>query len=254
MGASPDNLDIIADLHRRGYLPTAGSIADLGCTQIRDATPDDVRRFLNCFGKTPPDLELARLAAHNTFITEHLKAAGFSYRSFDIVKAPDCNYLDLNRDRVSARWRGKFDLVLNFGTTEHVLNQFNALSVLHDLAKPSGLIYSCFIRGGSMEHGLLHYSDRFVDQWCHANRYETIWRDDQNERGGECTWIVVRRGSGSAFRPPIDVPQQLDQPYFRLRALLRLPAHDLLHHLRFRFRLRTRLKALLSPKRSSSCS
>ena len=244
MGASADNLNIIADLHRRGLLPSRGAIADLGCTQLRDATPDDLRRFFARFANIA-DAELVRLATQDLFLCEHLKAAGFSYRSFDIVKAPDSSYLDLNRDRVPARWRGKFDLVLNFGTTEHVLNQFNAMTVLHDLAKPGGLIYSLFIRGGHMEHGLLHYSDGFVDQLCRANRYETILRDDLNDRGQECTWIVMRKASASGFKPPIDVEQRIDLPKLRLRAQLRLPPRDLLHLLRFHLRPRTRLRALV---------
>jgi len=205
MGASPDNFDIIADLHRRGVLPTGGSIADLGCTQLRDAVPADVRRFLTHFGKTPTDEEVARLAAHNTFITEHMKAAGFSYRAFDVVVAPDCEWLDLNSDEVPTRWRNHFDLVLNFGTTEHVINQFNAFRVLHDLTKPKGLIYSLFLRGGYMDHGLLHYSDRFIDLLCQANRYETIWRTDQNIPGTECTWIVLRKTRDAPFAPQVDI-------------------------------------------------
>jgi methyltransferase family protein len=80
-----------------------------------------------------------------------------------------------------------FDLVLNFGTTEHVLNQFNAFRILHELAKPGGLIYSYFIRAGHMEHGLLHYSDRFVDLWMRFNEYEQVWRQDHNAKGEECT-------------------------------------------------------------------
>jgi methyltransferase family protein len=206
MGASPGNFDVIADLHRRGCLPTGGSIADLGCTQLRDATPEDVRRFLGHFGKTPPNEEIARLATHNTFITEHMKAVGFSYRAFDVVVAPNCEWLDLNRDEVPKRWRGHFDLVLNFGTTEHVINQFNAFRTLHDLAKPQGgLIYSLFLRGGYMDHGLLHYSDRFVDLLCQANRYETVMRMEQSVPGTECTWVVLRRTRDEPFAPPIDI-------------------------------------------------
>jgi SAM-dependent methyltransferase len=218
MGASPDNLDIIADLHRRGYLPTGANIADLGCTQLRGATADDVRRFLLYFGKTPSNEEVAHLAAHNTFVTEHFKAVGFGYRAFDIVEAPDCEYFDLNTDLVPTPHLGKFDLILNFGTTEHVLNQLNALRTLHDLAKPNGLIYSLFLRGGYMDHGLLHYSDRFTDLLCEANGYEQIWRSDQSDPGTQCTWIVLRKTGGEPFAPPIDVqlgegfPQMVARP------------------------------------------
>jgi hypothetical protein len=212
MGVSPDNLDMIGSLYRRGSLPRGGAVADLGCSQLRNASPDDVRRFFGYFGTNVPDQEIERLAAHNVFLTEHLKRAGLSYRAFDIVTAPDCEWLDLNSDRVPKRWRGHFDLVLNFGTTEHVLNQLNALRILHDLAKAQGLIYSYFVRGGYMDHGLLHYSDRFVDLLCAANGYETIWRSDQTDPGTQCTWIVLRKSGAAPFVPPIDVEIADDRP------------------------------------------
>src|SRR6185437_17165684 len=97
------------------------------------------------------------------FIGHCLTAAGFDYTSFDIVEAPFCRFLDLERDATPEP--GNFDLALNFGTTEHILNQFNAFKVLHELVKSGGLIYSYFIRAGHMEHGLVHYSDRFVSLW-----------------------------------------------------------------------------------------
>lgn len=205
MGASPDNLVIIADLYSKGLIPQNAAVADVGCQQLRDAAPSDVEHFLSHFNVPCSAAEVAHLATHNTFIYEHLKRAGFRYRSFDIVEAPNCEYLDINTDAVPRRHRSAFDLVLNFGTTEHVLNQYNAMKILHDLARPGGLIYSLFIRGGHMEHGLLHYSDQFIDLLCRANRYETVWRFDHHEPGNQCTWIVLRKTFGDSFQPPIDI-------------------------------------------------
>jgi hypothetical protein len=216
MAASPDNLNMIASLCRRRLLPRGGAIAELGCSQVRDAGPDELRRFFGCFGLEVPDNEIERLAAPNVFLAEHLKRAGFSYRAFDVVAAPDCEWFDLNSDRVPKRWRGKFDLLLNFGTTEHVLNQFNAFRTMHDLVKPRGMIYSLFLRDGNMDHGLVHYTDRFVDLLCEANCYITVSRDDAPD--GHCTWIVMRKTSAEPFAPPIDVqlgdefPQMAERP------------------------------------------
>ena len=222
MGASPDNLFIIADLRSKGLIPKNASVADVGCQQLRGATPADMDRFLSHFGGSCSAAELAHLAGHNTFICEHLIRVGFRYRSFDVVEAPNCEYLDLNTDAVPRGHRGAFDLVLNFGTTEHVMNQYNAMKILHDLTKPGGLIYSLFIRGGHMEHGLLHYSDQFVGLLCGANRYEPIWRSDQQEPGNQCTWIVMRKTSEQPFQPPVDIqlgeefPQLMRPPLRRL--------------------------------------
>jgi len=211
MGAAPDNLDTIAHLYRRGLLPRRGAIADLGCSQLRGASPDDLKRFFKCFNVTIDDAEIERLAAHNVFLAEPIKRAGFFYRAFDIVEAPDCEWFDLNLDRVPKRRRGKFDLVLNFGTTEHVLDQANAFRTLHDLIKPRGMIYSLFLRSGNMDHGLVHYTDRFVDLLCEANCYQTILRDDASD--GHCTWIIMRKTSDMPVAPPIDVQLGEDLPH-----------------------------------------
>jgi SAM-dependent methyltransferase len=205
MGSSNDNLDIIAYLCRTGLLPRAGAIADIGCQQLWDGDVDRLRAFFAEFGLCPDNGALERLAARGCFILEHLKLTGFRYRSFDIVEAPDCEYFNLNTDAVPARHRGAFDLVLNFGTTEHVMNQLNAMKALHDLTKHGGLIYSYFIRSAAMEHGLVHYSDRFVDLWMRANNYEQIWRCDPADGG--CTWIVVRKTKLAEFNEIVDVQE-----------------------------------------------
>jgi hypothetical protein len=205
MGASPDNFSVIAEMHKLGLLGKGAAVADLGCQQPRGATEQDLSHFFGTFDVALPEGKLAKLAQDGVFIAEHLTAAGFRYRSFNIVEAPQCMHFDLNSDTVPLRWRSRFDLVLNFGTTEHALNQYNALRTLHDLAKPRGLLYSFFIRGSHMEHGLLHYSDRFVDMLCAANEYRTVWRNDDNRPGEQCTWIVMQKTSGKGFKPIIDV-------------------------------------------------
>jgi hypothetical protein len=89
-----------------------------------------------------------------------------------------------------------------------------AMKALHDFATPGGLIYSYFIRGGNMEHGLLHYSDRFVRLWMHANAYEEIWRSDAPN--GACTWIVVRKTTDLAFKAIVDVQEGEGLPVLRV--------------------------------------
>jgi len=218
MGATTDQLDRLAQLHQSGYFQMPASIADIGCQQLYGGTIERVRSFVDHFGvKNVSDADIAAYAKNGAFITDVLKRVGFDYRSFDIVEAPDCEYFDLNHDAVPRRHRGRFDVVLNFGTTEHVLNQFNALKTLHDLAKPSGLIYSYFIRAGHPEHGLVHYSDRFIDLWAKANQYEQVWRYDHNVPDNESSWVVVRKTGNGEFRTPIDVQEGEDLPQLRAR-------------------------------------
>jgi cyclopropane fatty-acyl-phospholipid synthase-like methyltransferase len=48
--------------------------------------------------------------------------------------------LDLNHDIVPEDWRSRFDLLINAGTTEHVVNHDNAFRVMHDLVKVGGFM------------------------------------------------------------------------------------------------------------------
>lgn len=206
MGTGIDQLETIANLCTEGHLPFGARIADIGCQQLWGGNVEGIRRFLKVFGRDDLNSSVVEEFAKNgAFIGHCLRAVGFDYTSFDVVEAPFCRFLDLESNATPDP--GTFDLVLNFGTTEHVLNQFNALRILHELVKPDGLIYSYFIRGGQMDHGLVHYSDRFVDLWMRFNQYEQIWRHDYDGAGHECTWVVVRKSREGPFRRVIDVQE-----------------------------------------------
>ena len=58
---------------------------------------------------------------------------GFEYAAIDIDGSPGSIPLDLNYDRIPTQAKGKYGLVSNFGTTEHVANQLNAFEIIHDL-------------------------------------------------------------------------------------------------------------------------
>lgn len=207
MAATTDQLDMILDLRKKDLIPRRTVVADIGCQQLYGATLERVDAFMQ--GVFPGKCNAEKYVQNGTFIGDILIDVGFEYRSFDIIEAPHCEYLNLNADAVPPHFLERADLTLNFGTTEHVLNQYNALKILHDFTKPGGLIYSLFLRGGNMEHGLLHYSDRFVNLWCRANQYEQVWRSDHNAPGNECTWIIVRRTSDEPFKDIIDVQDEL---------------------------------------------
>jgi hypothetical protein len=206
MGTATDDLRMIAWLYDKGHLKKPIKVACLGAQQLHHGTPSEIVDIGNTFGV---DLRARAdvLAKYNAFTGDILKALGCHYVAFDIVEAPDVQQLDLNAQEIEDAYPAfvnAFDLVLNFGTTEHVMNQYNAMKVMHDLCRVGGYIYSYFIRGGYMDHGLVHYSDRFVDLWMQANRYEQIWRSDQRH---ECTWVIVRRTSPDPFRAIMDVQE-----------------------------------------------
>lgn len=211
MGASRDNLDLITGLHRSGWLPFPAAIADIGVQQLWNGSDTDYRRFLDHFGVK------ASADRNGTLLGRLLIDVGFSYTAFDIIEAPLTRQLDLNVDAVPSNLVGTFDLVLNFGTSEHVMNQYNAFKVMHDLAKPGGMIYALLLQNGYDGHGLVRYTPRFLRLLIAANAYKNVWESLHDEWRfaspvasdayfrDMCHWIVLQKTSDAPFRPAIDI-------------------------------------------------
>jgi SAM-dependent methyltransferase len=225
MGTSSNNLDKIRWLYDEGFLRMPAAIADIGCQQLSHSTNESIKAFASHFGR-PVDEE--RLAAfnHYSFMGDLYLAAGFDYVSIDIIDAPYVHRFDLNTDQVPESLRGRFDLVINAGTTEHVLNQLNALKTIHDLTKPGGLIYSMFLLNGFGPHGLIRYCNRFADLLATANHYEVIFKDTHSRNSfswqrqieadhepnekidfalDECQWVIFKKTSEAPFAPIVDI-------------------------------------------------
>jgi len=83
--------------------------------------------------------------------------------------------LDLNYDNVPAASLNAFDLVTNYGTTEHVANQLNAFKIIHDLTKPGGLMVHHVPAQGHLNHGLFNYNAKFFWMLCRSNGYKVIY-------------------------------------------------------------------------------
>jgi SAM-dependent methyltransferase len=206
MGTSSWNLEIIGRLFREKRFRLPASICDIGCAQLGQESDEIVRAFPGWFGKSVAQDSVARFGLHS-YMGDLYKLAGFDYVSLDIQDAPFVRKFDLNVDRVPDDLRGRFDLVLNFGTSEHVMNQYNVFEVIHDLMKPGGLAYSMFLVNGFGPHGLLRYSSQFVDALASTNEYEVVFRETHRGPPGsidECEWIVFRKGGSASFRPALD--------------------------------------------------
>src|SRR5436305_1897732 len=112
------------------------SILDIGSSNLYSATANDIKDFV---GKHAPramdgiDEFAARLSygsdydpvsggRNGTFVGELFERAGMNYTSFDIADGYRTTIFDLNHTALPKSLQKKFDLVLNFGTTEHILN------------------------------------------------------------------------------------------------------------------------------------
>lgn len=111
------------------------------------------------------------------FARELWQWLGFKYAAIDVDGSPGSVPLDLNFDSVPAEQKLKYDLVTNFGTTEHVINQLNAFKVIHDLTAPNGLMIHEVPAQGMFNHGLINYNPKFFWLLSRSNGYKFIHSD-----------------------------------------------------------------------------
>jgi hypothetical protein len=180
MGLTSELLRELNGLKRHGLLGNPRSVAEIGAQQLTDQflrAAEERTEIYRVFGATP--IDLGRPVGQEHFTAQappsqpFWRSLGLDYMAIDLV-GDGVVKLDLNRDGVPPALQASCDLVVNWGSTEHVANQDNAFRVIHDLTRPSGLMFHFVPSSGIMTHGLVTYTMRFFWHLCRENRYEAI--------------------------------------------------------------------------------
>lgn len=182
MGAGVKSILRIMDLSQAGHLPWGADICDMGTTQLHgEGALDAARSMIRYYRKrAPQNTELPTVSDNDLaaitdggFLGELLKLAGFQYTALDIFNAPHTILFDLNRHAPGPELENRFDLVLNFGTTEHVFNQVNAFRTIHQLTKVGGVMHHDLPAAGYLSHGFFRYDPLFFTLLAKENHYRT---------------------------------------------------------------------------------
>lgn len=94
-----------------------------------------------------------------------------SYASIDAVDGRATYRHDLS---LPAKSLPEFDVVTNYGTTEHVFNIGEAFRTIHDLTKPGGLSLHCVPCFAFINHGFYSINPNALIEMARANHYEVI--------------------------------------------------------------------------------
>jgi hypothetical protein len=109
---------------------------------------------------------------------EYFESMGFEHISIDIHGKFGAVPLDLSKP--IKKWKGRFDVLTNFGTSEHVDDQYECFKNMHDLVKKDGVYISLMPVSqweGNREKNIkrLHckyfYKPEFVANLCTSNGY-----------------------------------------------------------------------------------
>jgi hypothetical protein len=156
MGISKITMNWILELEQNhGILSNSNSIADLG--------PQDLSLDLRAW---EPDITAGLFDARDLYSKWGLK----DYKAFDLFDSR-AEIVDLSIDLGrSDTW----DIVTNFGTSEHVFNQFAFMKNCHDLTMPGGISLHALPVASGMDHGFFNYHPTFFRSLAIANDYEIL--------------------------------------------------------------------------------
>lgn len=178
-------LDRMLFLQEEGYLTQErNKILDIGPQNVYNISKDKLRAFVDKQGtliaSATLEQEIDRLVyfstprpeERTTLLSEITDLTGIEYNSFDVCPGLKTDIVDLNFDGLDDRYREYYDIVLNFGTSEHIFNQWNCFRVMHDALKTDGIIYCHLQVTGSLEHGYYFYTPQFFRDMATANGYK----------------------------------------------------------------------------------
>lgn len=213
MGLGRAFLADLVELKWSGALDGCSSVVEIGAQQLADSllTADDLLIDLyRAFDK--PRINLGAPVGTENF-TNHAPAArpfwqslGLEHASIDLTQEHDSIALDLNKDTVPPDWRGRFDLIVNAGTTEHVANQDNAFRVIHDLTRKGGVMWHEVPSAGMLNHGYFLYHPRFFYDLCAINNYEAVKLHNDQHGPDACIRAALCKQYDHQFATPLDVP------------------------------------------------
>ena len=97
-------------------------------------------------------------------VAEHL--------SFDLSGMWGSLAVDLDYP-IAKEFLNRFDVVTNYGTIEHVNNQYQVFKNMHDMCRVGGLMIHAFPKEGTwIPHGRYYYSEEFAREFAEACGYE----------------------------------------------------------------------------------
>lgn len=184
-------LSVVEDILSKSGLHTDSGlkILDIGCQNLYSVSCEQVVSFLNKWKPSCPPEKVKKYAEmvaegseidpvvggiNGAWLGDLLTKAGFDYISYDIFDGYKTFVFDLNFESVPKEHLNAFDLVLNCGTSEHVLGQYNCFKVMHDAVRVGGFIYHDLPFTGYLDHGYFNYQPKMFFDLAKANAYEIV--------------------------------------------------------------------------------
>lgn len=204
MGLNEHFLHLMISLKKDGKL-SGRRVVELGAQQLANAFLQDRNSIIHLASlhgvnadRLPnlPNSGAGIEPGKEPYSRSYYEALGYEYAAIDIDGSPNSIPIDLNYDNVPPELLARFDLVTNFGTTEHVSNQLNVFKVIHDLAAPGAVMLHEVPAQGLINHGFFNYNPKFFQKLAENNAYDTLFLDYR--------WTEIRPGLPDDVRSVIE--------------------------------------------------
>src|SRR5215469_11392970 len=123
MGLGPPVLELYRQLKLQGALDGITEVMELGSQDFWCPQKNLMTALVKAFGKTVEDPALLNTSIASLRPARLLyEALGIKYGCVDVDGRVGSVVMDLNFDAVPAAHQGKYGLVTNYGTSEHIMN------------------------------------------------------------------------------------------------------------------------------------
>jgi len=183
-----------------GLLPKDFVVCELGS---QEPLPKKLATVMPAIGKSPL---LGNFSASSLY--KYFGAA--KYVSVDFNGEHGALPFDLNENlRSKYDFSEKFDLVTNFGTTEHCFNQFEAFRNIHELCKSGGYMAHTLPTQGWGRHCFFRYDANLFEDLAAANGYEILVLEP---------FLPLKRNNAEAIQQVLTLCRHVDPTRRRVRA------------------------------------
>jgi hypothetical protein len=174
MGVGPPVIELYRQLKLQGALEGIAEVMELGSQDFWCPQKHLLTGLLNAFGRTADPALLDTTNVNQKSARLLYEALGLKYHCVDVDGRVGSLVMDLNFDAIPDDHKGKYDLITNHGTSEHILNQYNVFKTMHDFARTGAIFVHAVPFTVHLEHGFFNYQPNFFDALARYNSYETL--------------------------------------------------------------------------------
>jgi len=175
VGLGPPVIELYRQLKVLGAINGVSEVMELGSQDFWCPQQNLMKALFAAFGRKEPPAELLNTSNTSQKPARLLyEGLGIEYQCVDVDGRVGTLVLDLNFDSAPPEHRSRYGLVTNHGTSEHLLNQYNVFKMMHDFARPGGVMIHAVPFTVHLEHGFFNYQPNFFECLARYNSYESL--------------------------------------------------------------------------------